>query len=80
MHRYTNIDSIECSYENVKVAFGAGEVVIFYFPFATMYLKKKKILVLDNGMTLNRETNFDEVNVLYKSYKGWLWASSLSDH
>ena len=41
MHRYTNIDSIECSYENVKVAFGAGEVVIFYFPFATMYLKKK---------------------------------------
>lgn len=48
--------------------------------FATIYPRKKKILVLENGITLNRETNFDVVNILYKSYKGWQWASSLSDH
>lgn len=42
--------------------------------------EEKKILVLENGITLNRETNFDVVNILYKSYKGWQWASSLSDH
>ena len=29
-HCYTNIDFIECSYESVKIAFGAGEVDIFY--------------------------------------------------
>lgn len=38
---YTSIDFIECSSENVKVAFSVGEVDIFYFPFATMYLEKK---------------------------------------
>lgn len=39
---------------SVKIAFGAGEVDIFYFPFVTMYLKKKT-LVLDKCMTLNIE-------------------------
>lgn len=41
-HCYTSIDFIECSSENVKVAFSVGEVDIFYFPFATMYLETNK--------------------------------------
>lgn len=41
-HCCTSIDFTECSYDqNVKVAFGVRKVDIFYFPFATMFLKTK---------------------------------------
>ena len=43
-HCHTSIDFIECSSENVKVAFTVGKVDIFYFPFATMYIEKQTIL------------------------------------
>lgn len=56
------------------------ERLLFSTSLLPRYIWKKKILVLENGITLNREMNFDAVNILYKSYKGWLWASSLSDH
>lgn len=67
-HCCTSIDFTECSYDqNVKVAFGVRKVDVFYFPFATMYLKKKKkekqLPEQDKFMALNIETKFDVVNI-----------------